>query len=364
MNAGDAMNADAAVNAGAAGNADVSPSELLLRVAGLRVEFGTRAALSDVSFDLLAGETLGLVGESGSGKSTLARAILRLVRSTRGSVVWRGQDLLACAPEALRALRRDLQIVFQDPLASLNPRMTVGEIIAEPLCIFEPGLEAPARRDRVAGMLERVGLAADMMGRYPHEFSGGQCQRIGIARAMILGPKLLICDEPVSSLDVSIQGQIVNLLLDLQRDAGIAMLFISHNLAVVRHLSHRILVMYSGRLVEIAPRDALFAAPAHPYTRALLAAVPSLPQARDGMIGPSPAPPMLWPPARIEPTVLPLTPESGCAFRDRCPYAVAVCGTTVPALEEVAAGHRVACHRSRELMSQPVPSLGSPIPMS
>jgi oligopeptide transport system ATP-binding protein len=364
MNAGDATYADAAMNADAAGNADVSPSELLLRVAELRVEFGTRAALSDVTFDLLAGETLGLVGESGSGKSTLARAILGLVRSIRGSVVWRGQDLLTCAPAALRALRRDLQIVFQDPLASLNPRMTVGEIIAEPLCIFEPGLEAPARRVRVARMLERVGLAADMMGRYPHEFSGGQCQRIGIARAMILGPKLLICDEPVSSLDVSIQGQIVNLLLDLQRDAGIAMLFISHNLAVVRHLSHRILVMYSGRLVETAPRDALFAAPAHPYTRALLAAVPSLPQARDGIIGPSPAPPMLWTSARIEPTVLPLTPESGCAFRDRCPYAVAVCGTTVPVLEEVAAGHRVACHRSRELMSQPVPSLGSPIPVS
>src|ERR1700688_4780906 len=269
----------------AAMSASVATTDRLLRVTDLCVEFGARAVLRDVTFDLYAGETLGLVGESGSGKSTLARAILCLIRSSRGSVVWRGQDLLAREPAALRPLRRDLQIVFQDPLASLNPRMTVGETIAEPLRIFEPNLNAEARRDRVAGMLERVGLAADVIGRYPHEFSGGQCQRIGIARAMILGPKLLICDEPVSSLDVSIQGQIVNLLLDLQRDAGTALLFISHNLAVVRHLSHRILVMYSGRLVEIAPRDALFAAPVHSYIRALLAAVPAAP-ARDGAAPP------------------------------------------------------------------------------
>jgi oligopeptide transport system ATP-binding protein len=342
------------------------PADVLLRVADLRVEFGARAALRGVTFDLFAGETLGLVGESGSGKSTLARAILRLVRSSQGSVLWRGQDLLACTPAALRPLRRDLQIVFQDPLASLNPRMTVGESIAEPLHIFEPGLNAQARRGRVAGMLERVGLAADMMGRYPHEFSGGQCQRIGIARAMILGPKLLICDEPVSSLDVSIQGQIVNLLLDLQRDTGTAMLFISHNLAVVRHLSHRILVMYSGSLVEIAACDALFAAPIHPYTRALLAAVPSLPPARDGATGLLRAPPiaqrpngelpMPSPPGSVEPAASPLTSESGCAFRDRCPYAVAVCGTTVPPLEEVAAGHWVACHRAKEFTAWPLPA--------
>ncbi len=247
----------------------------LLQVRDLRVEFGRHAVLSDVTFDLFAGETLGLVGESGSGKSTLARAILRLVRASQGSVLWIGQDLLSCERPALRRLRRDLQIVFQDPLASLDPRMMVGETIAEPLRIFERGLDARARRGRVGAMLERVGLNAGMMSRYPHEFSGGQCQRIGIARAMILNPKLLICDEPVSSLDVSVQGQIVNLLLDLQRDAGTAMLFISHNLAVVRHLSHRIMVMYAGRLVEIASCDALFAAPRHPHTRALLAAVPS-----------------------------------------------------------------------------------------
>jgi oligopeptide transport system ATP-binding protein len=352
-----AMNAGAARSAGAAENTGVAGTDPLLRVSRLRVEFGARAALSDVTFDLVAGETLGLVGESGSGKSTLARAILRLVHASGGSVVFRGRDLLACGPGALRALRRDLQIVFQDPLASLDPRMTVGETIAEPLRIFEPGLTGPARGSRVGAMLERVGLAADMKNRYPHEFSGGQCQRIGIARAMILSPKLLICDEPVSSLDVSIQGQIVNLLLDLQRDAGTAMLFISHNLAVVRHLSHRILVMYSGRLVEIAPRDALFAAPVHPYTRALLAAVPSLtPGERSSaslreqpMAEPLGAPPMAEPPIRDHANVEPPLPQSGCAFRERCPYATAICETTVPLLEEVAPGHSVACHRSREI---------------
>ena len=348
-----------AVNAGVGTNAGDSANDVLLRVADLWVEFGARAVLRDVTFDLHAGETLGLVGESGSGKSTLARAILRLIRSSKGSVSWRGQDLLACEPAALRPLRRDLQIVFQDPLASLNPRMTVGEIIAEPLRIFEPALNAQARSDRVGEMLERVGLAADMIGRYPHEFSGGQCQRIGIARAMILGPKLLICDEPVSSLDVSIQGQIVNLLLDLQRDVGTSMLFISHNLAVVRHVSHRILVMYSGRLVEIAPRDALFATPVHPYTRALLAAVAVVPPQR-GAAEPfgTPlvaGPPIAGAPLRIEPAAPPPGPDVGCAFRDRCAYAVGICGTTVR-LEEVAAGHWVACHRSKEFTASPLPS--------
>lgn len=324
----------------------------LLRISDLRVEFDGRAALCGVSFDIFAGETVGLVGESGSGKSTLARAILRLVRAQAGTVSWRGLDLLSCDAAALRALRRDLQIVFQDPLASLNPRMTVGESIAEPLRIFEARLTERELQARVAAMLERVGLAADMVGRYPHQFSGGQCQRIGIARAMILGPKLLICDEPVSSLDVSIQGQIVNLLLDLQRDCGTAMLFISHNLAVVGHLSHRILVMYSGRLVEAAARDELIAAPVHPYTRALLAAVPSVPRAQDGPdthpCTPAPAQSMAEPAARIESEVASRTQTEGCAFRDRCSHAVALCGTTAPALEEVEAGHWVACHRSRD----------------
>src|SRR5258708_9959883 len=285
--------------------------------------------------------------------------MLRLIRTSKGSVVWLGRDLLACEPGALRSLRRDVQSVFQDPLGSLNPRMRVGETIAEPLRIFERGLNAQGRRDRVGGMLERVGLAADMIGRYPHEFSGGQCQRIGIARAMILGPKLLICDEPVSSLDVSIQGQLVNLLLDLQRDVGTAMLFISHNLAVVRHLSHRILVMYSGRLVEIAPRDALFASPLHPYTGALLAVVPTAP-ARDGATPPLRPPPVAEPPVRADPAAPlpapPRAPQSGCAYRDRCAYAVAVCQTTVPPLEETAAGHWTACHRAREFTARPLPS--------
>jgi oligopeptide transport system ATP-binding protein len=315
-------------------------NEPLLRVTDLRVRFDARVVLCDVSFDLFAGETLGLVGESGSGKSTLARAILRLVRADRGAVLWRGQDLLTCDAAALRGLRRDLQIVFQDPLASLNPRMTIGESIAEPLRIFAEKSTARQIEGQVAGMLQRVGLAADMMDRYPHEFSGGQCQRVGIARAMILNPRLLICDEPVSSLDVSIQGQIVNLLLDLQRDTGTAMLFISHNLAVVRHLSHRILVMYSGRIVEMATRDALFAAPVHPYTRALLAAVP--PPPAEGSVRP---PPALSEAPAAEP------PPTGCAYRNRCAHAVAVCTASAPPLEAVAAGHWVACHRSRELLS-------------
>ena len=309
----------------------------LLRIIDLRVDFDAHTALGGVSFDLWPGETVGLVGESGSGKSTLARAILRLVRAQAGAVLWRGRDLLACDAAALRSLRRDLQIVFQDALASLNPRMTVAESIAEPLRIHAGKLSERELQGRVAQMLERVGLSAAMMGRYPHEFSGGQCQRIGIARAMILEPKLLICDEPVSSLDVSIQGQIVNLLLDLQRDSGTAMLFISHNLAIVRHLSHRILVMYAGKLVEIAPRDALFGSPNHPHTRALLSAVPTGSKPQDAEA-----------PRTMDAGGPPPAFDVGCAFRDRCAHAVALCGSTAPPLEEVAVGHWVACHRSRE----------------
>jgi oligopeptide transport system ATP-binding protein len=281
-----------------------------------------------------------LVGESGSGKSTLARALLRLLHASQGSVEWRGQDLLTLSAAALRAQRRELQIVFQDPLTSLNPRMSVGDTVAEPLKIFEPRLSANGLRLRVGEMLERVGLSAGMAGRYPHEFSGGQCQRIGIARAMVLRPKLLICDEPVSSLDVSIQGQIVNLLLDLQRDAGTAMLFISHNLALVRHLSHRVLVIYLGRIVEVAERDALFAAPIHPYTRALMSALPGAARAADRV-----------PAAGLAESVSPARlMGAGCAFRDRCPYVLPVCETTLPPLGEVVPGHRVACHRSHEAL--------------
>lgn len=249
-------------------------SEPLLDVRGLGVDYRGIRALGDVSFEIRTGETVGLVGESGSGKSTLARALLRLIPVSRGQVLWQGSDLLRWDTSTLRNHRRDMQIVFQDPVASLDPRMTVAGTLAEPLRVFERHQSGPEQRLRIVRMLERVGLGESMLGRYPHELSGGQCQRIGIARAMMLHPKLLVCDEPVSSLDVSIQGQIVNLLADLQRDFETAMLFISHNLAVVRHISHRVVVIHDGNVIESATCDALFAAPVHPYTRALLAAVP------------------------------------------------------------------------------------------
>ena len=301
----------------------------LLKVESLQVRFGKFAALQDINLELHAGETLGLVGESGSGKSTLARAILRLTPAASGRVLWQGEDLLSLGTGELRQRRRDLQIVFQDPLASLNPRMSIGDTLAEPLKIFEPTLSAAGRQTRIAEMLDRVGLAADRVRRYPHEFSGGQCQRIGIARAMMLRPKLLICDEAVSSLDVSVQGQIVNLLADLQRDFGMAMLFISHNLAVVRHLSHRVLVIYRGRLVEAAATEALFASPVHPYTRELLAAA-------------------MGEHVREAPTTEQVT--VGCAFGPRCAYAQPRCAASVPLLQEVATGQWAACHRWREVV--------------
>ena len=322
-------------------------STALLRVRDLTVVFGARQALRGIDFELFCGETLGLVGESGSGKSTLARAILRLVRPARGRVEFLQHNLLACTPAQMHEVRRDLQIVFQDPLASLNPRMSVGNAIAEPLIIFEPALGALARRQRVGAMLERVGLAAAMADRYPHELSGGQCQRIGIARAMILNPKLLICDEPVSALDVSIQGQIVNLLLDLQRDADMAMLFISHNLAIVRHLSHRVLVIYGGRIVEVAPSVTLFDCPLHPYTQVLLAAIPAVPGSERAHTAQRQAPAAAaggLPDALSEADI-------GCAFRHRCRFAVAVCANSVPPLTQVAPGHWAACHRASEWRS-------------
>jgi oligopeptide transport system ATP-binding protein len=324
----------------------------LLQIRSLGVDFGARRALDAVSFEVARGETVGLVGESGSGKSTLARAVLRLIPVARGAIIWNGENLLSCDARALRRHRRDLQIVFQDPLASLNPRMTVGEALAEPLKIFEPSLAAPAREARVARMLERVGLPAATSARYPHEFSGGQCQRIGIARAMMLSPKLLVCDEPVSSLDVSIQGQIVNLLADLQREFGTAILFISHNLAVVRHLSHRVMVIYHGRIVEAAPCDALFGAPVHPYTRVLLAAVPDPTRAFEALA--PDAAPAAFPPAGF-PSIAEAEPPqeatilSGCAFRDRCSYAQEACAAAVPLLESAGADRAVACRRWREL---------------
>jgi oligopeptide transport system ATP-binding protein len=328
----------------------------LLEVRNLCVTFGKFEAVTDVSFDLIAGETVGLVGESGSGKSTLARALARLIPAVRGIVRWQGVDLMTCDSARLRRERRHLQMVFQDPLASLDPRMTVGAILAEPLEIFEPALSSKERLGRTREMLERVGLASGTIDRYPHEFSGGQCQRIGIARAMMLRPKLLICDEPVSSLDVSIQGQIVNLLLDLRDEFGTAMLFISHNLAVVRQVSDRVLVIYRGRIVELADRDALFATPLHPYTRALLAAVPDPAGAYASAVpGANEAPDAdvklgadrgagsdeLRPDAQT---------ATGCAFRNRCAYAFAACEQSAPVLEQAAPQHAVACHRRGEVV--------------
>jgi oligopeptide transport system ATP-binding protein len=324
--------------------ADTAP---LLEVRNLSVQFevangwlrtpATLHALRDVSLALRAGETLGVVGESGSGKSTLARAILQLVPATRGDVLLGGRALGALPAEELRALRAQMQIIFQDPRASLDPRMTVGDIVAEPLNVFRRGLDRAARERRVIEWLERVGLSGSMRNRYPHEFSGGQCQRIAIARALVLQPRLLVCDEPVSALDVSVQAQIVNLLQRLQRELGLALVFISHNLAVVRHLSNRILVLYLGRIMEIAPRTALYAQPRHPYTRALLAAIPG---SHAGAAAKSSAA-VEWPSA--------LAPPSGCVFRTRCAWAVPLCAERVPVLKEEEAGRWNACHRSGEI---------------
>ena len=290
-------------------------------------------AVGGVSFALNPGETLGIVGESGCGKSTLARALIQMVPAT-GQVIWQdGTDLLTLSPRAMLKYRADIQMVFQDPLASLNPRMTVGQIIAEPLKTHHPGLGRDEVKRRVQAMLEKVGLLPNQINRYPHEFSGGQCQRIGIARALIVGPKLLICDEPVSALDVSIQAQVINLLMELQRDLGLAMIFIAHDLSVVKHISDRVMVLYLGKVMELAASRDLYASPQHPYTQALLSSVPI----------PDPAA------ERAKRTIpldgdlpSPLAPPSGCVFRTRCPRAAPRCATEVPALE--GAGHSTACH--------------------
>jgi len=299
----------------------------------------TLKAVDDVSFELRAGETLGVVGETGCGKSSLGKGVLQLVRTAAGRVLWEGRDLCALPPAELKRCRKDLQIIFQDPLSSLNPRMTIGEIVAEPLEVHRPELGRDERNRHVDEMLERVGLRPEMRSRYPNEFSGGQCQRISIARAMIVQPKVIVCDEPVSSLDVSIQAQICNLLRDLQRDTGIALLFISHDLSIVRYMSHRVLVMYLGRAMEYGPSEDFFGAPRHPYSQALISAVPQ------------PDPDIA---ASARPLVLdgelpsPLNPPGGCVFRTRCPIAVPGCITRQPVLEETGSGHRVSCHRWRE----------------
>jgi len=297
-------------------------------------------ALSGVSIELAAGESLGIVGESGCGKSTLARAVLSLLKPCAGRIVWMGRALTELAPPELRALRRDLQIIFQDPLGSLDPRMTVAEIVAEPLRVHEPALGAAARAAEVGAMLARVGLSAALARRYPHELSGGQCQRVGIARAMILKPRLLVCDEPVSSLDVPTQRQIVTLLAQLRGESGMALLFISHNLGVVRRLCGRVLVLYLGRMMELARAPALYGGARHPYSRELLAAVP--------VADPDIQPLRLMRVLSGEPPS-PLAPPSGCVYRTRCPHALPVCAAEVPVWEELGAGHRIACHRWREL---------------
>ena len=325
---------------GAAGTAHLRPGDALLTVEHLVVEFpaghGRRVhAVSDVSFDIKAGETLGLVGESGCGKSTTGRAVMQLPRPSGGSVRFDGVDLVSLGSEKLRQTRTRLQMIFQDPISSLNPRRKVRDIVAEPLVIWGIGTEAD-RHDKVAAVLQTVGLDAAAVGDcYPHEFSGGQCQRISIARALILEPRMIICDEPVSALDVSIQAQILNLLEDMKARYRLTLVFIAHDLAVVRNVSDRVAVMYLGKLCEIAPADTLYESPAHPYTAALMAAVP----VPNPTIRPTQAAAML--PGELP---SPVQPPSGCRFRTRCPRAETLCADVEPAMRQVGDGQFVACH--------------------
>jgi peptide/nickel transport system ATP-binding protein len=314
-----------------------APQEALLEVDNLVVEYpvGARTvhAVSGVSLQIARGETLGLVGESGCGKSTLGRAVLRLRRPTAGKVLFDGQDLTAMHGDTLRLMRRRVQLIFQDPIASLNPRRRIGDIVAEPLVIS--GVKDPTkRRQLVDEVLSAVGLdPALVVGRLPHEFSGGQCQRICIARALVLNPEFIICDEPVSALDVSIRAQILNLLEEMKARYGLTLLFIAHDLAVVKAVSDRVAVMYLGRLCEVGPSAQLFAKPAHPYTALLIEAIP----VPDPDVRPTETVPVGEPPS-------PIAPPSGCRFRTRCPRADARCSAEVPELRTVAPGQLVACH--------------------
>jgi peptide/nickel transport system ATP-binding protein len=334
--------------------------EFLLSVRDLAKKFPVRKgllkrsgeavhALNGVDFDIRPGETLGLVGESGSGKSSVARTLLRLVEPDAGTAFFRSRslagatmvDLFAAKPRAMKQLRRDIQIVFQDPFSSLNPRLSIATNVAEPLRANRIG-NAVERREHVAQLMQDVGLRPDLMRRYPHELSGGQRQRVAIARALALEPDFIVADEPVSALDVSIQAQVMNLLLDLQQKRGLAYLFIAHDLSVVRYMSHRIAVMYLGRIVEMAEADALFASPRHPYTEALMAAV--LQPKPGARARPAPLPGDVASPIRL---------PSGCPFHPRCRYAQGVCRSELPPLRAITPGHRSACHFAEQLPNVP-----------
>ena len=298
----------------------------------LRRQIGLVLAVDGVAFDIRAGETLGLVGESGSGKSTVGKTVMRLIDPTSGEIRVRGEDVTRAGAARMRTLRRQMQMVFQDPYASLNPRLSARSIVAEPLENYSEVARSEVD-DRVRALFQRVGLRPDQMVKYPHEFSGGQRQRLGVARALALNPGLIVADEPVSALDVSVQAQVLNLLMDLQDELGLAYLFISHDLAVVEHISHRVAVMYLGKIVELTDRETLFSDPRHPYTRALLSAAP-VPE----------------PGARRDRIILkgdipsPINPPSGCRFHTRCPFAEARCFSEEPVMRTIGSGHQVACH--------------------
>ena len=322
--------------------------ETIMQVENLRVHFDVSSegdmpwtkrkklqAVNGVSFELKSGETLGIVGESGCGKSTLARAIISMVPTETGRVLWFGKDLLALQKTEMRKHRKQIQMIFQDPLASLNPRMTIGEIIAEPLKTHYPKTSKADIKLRVEDVMNKVGLLENLINRYPHEFSGGQCQRIGIARALILKPKLIICDEPVSALDVSIQAQVINLLMDLQKEMDLTLIFIAHDLSIVKHISTKIMVLYMGNMVELARSEDIYNHPRHPYTQALISAVPipdpKIEKNKDLILleGDLPSP---------------INPPSGCVFRTRCKKAQDICSQEKPELKEATSSHEVACH--------------------